>query len=128
MNHEINTPEIVAEVKDCFERYNAAVEAGDAEALNGFFWRSDNTVRLGHGEHLFGYKEIAAFRSGSWKRGASRRLERLAITTLGRDFATTSALFRNASGDGPISRQSQTWARFPDGWRIIAAHVSSLAV
>jgi hypothetical protein len=127
MSHEVNLPDVVEEVRGQFERYNAAVEAGDADALNGFFWSSGNTVRLGHGEHLFGYAEIAAFRSGTWKRDAPRKLERVAITTLGRDFATTSALFRREGG-GTINRQSQTWARFPEGWRIIAAHVSTLAV
>jgi hypothetical protein len=126
MSHEINLPEIVAEVRRQFDRYNAAVDAGDAEALNGFFWSSENTVRLGHGEHLFGYEEIAAFRSRQWKRGPVRVLERAAITTFGRDFATTSALFRREDG-GPTNRQSQTWARFPEGWRIVAAHVSTLA-
>jgi hypothetical protein len=127
MSHEINLPEVVDEVRDHFARYNAAVDAGDVDALNGFFWLSSNTVRLGQAEHLFGHAEIAAFRSGQWKRSSPRKLERAAITTLGRDFATTSALFRREEG-GPINRQSQTWARFPEGWRIIAAHVSMLAV
>ena len=126
MSQEVNLPDVVAEVEDHFARYNAAVDAGDVEALN-FFWSSPHTVRLGQGEHLFGHAEIAAFRSGQWKRGAPRKLERAVITTLGRDFATASALFRREEG-GPINRQSQAWARFPEGWRIVAAHVSSLAV
>jgi hypothetical protein len=126
VSHEINLPEIVSEVREHFERYNAAVDAGDVAALNGFFWVSEHTVRLGHGEHLFGHAEIAAFRSGQWKRGAPRKLERAAVTTLGRDFATTSALFRRED-DGAINRQSQTWARLPEGWRIIAAHVSTIS-
>jgi hypothetical protein len=127
MIHEVNLPEVVDEVRDHFERYNAAVDAGDVDTLNRFFWSSAYTVRLGQGEHLFGYAEIAAFRSGQWKRGAPRKLERVAITALGRDFATTSALFHREEG-GSINRQSQTWARFPEGWRIVAAHVSTLAV
>jgi hypothetical protein len=126
MSHEVNLPEIVAEVRQSFERYNVAIESGDTDALNGFFWNSPNTVRFGNGEHLFGHAEIASFRSGVWKPGGARKLERLAITTLGRDFGTTWALFRRGDGTGPISRQSQTWARFPEGWRIIAAHVSAL--
>lgn len=128
MKHEVNIPEIVDEVKKRFEEYNAAVECGDTDALNGFFWSSVHTIRFGHAEHLFGHSEIAAFRSGQWKRGAPRRLERLAITTLGRDFATTNALFRGIEDHGPLNRQSQTWVRFPEGWRIIAAHVSALAI
>lgn len=121
----VNRPDVVREVREEFERYNAAVEAGDAEALNGFFWRSPHTVRLGHGEHLFGYDEIAAFRSGQWKRGAPRRLERVVVTALGHDCAVTSAVFRG-EGSRPVNRQSQTWARFPEGWRIVAAHVSAI--
>jgi ketosteroid isomerase-like protein len=127
MSLEVNIPDVVAEVRDCLDRYNAAINAGDADTLNGFFWSSPHTVRLGQSEHLFGYDEIAAFRSGTWKPGPERLLERAVITTFGRDFATASALFRRAGApDGPINRQSQAWARFPEGWRIVAAHVSTL--
>jgi hypothetical protein len=122
---DIDKPEIVAEVRASFDGYNAAIEKGDATALNGYFWNAPNTVRFGHAEHLFGYEAISTYRSGQWKPGAPRRLERLAITTLGTDFATTWAIFRPTSGAGPTTRQSQTWARMPEGWRIIAAHVSA---
>lgn len=123
MPDDINKPEIVAEVRDAFERYNQALDVNDVAALNGFFWQSPHTVRFGIGEHLYGYDEIAQYRSGQWTPGAPRRLVRVAITTLGRDFATTSAVFERG---GVLSRQSQTWARRPEGWRIIAAHVSLL--
>jgi hypothetical protein len=127
MGREVNLPDVRSEVEDHFARYNAAVDAGDVEALNNFFWSSPHTVRLGQDEHLFGHAEIAAFRSGQWKRGAPRKLERAVVTTFGRDFATTSALFRREEG-GPINRQSQAWARFPEGWRIVAAHVSTISL
>ena len=127
MDQEVNLPDVLAEVEDHFARYNAAVDAGDVEALNNFFWLSPLTVRLGQGEHLFGHAEIAAFRSGQWKRAAPRKLKRAVIQTFGRDFATTSALFRREEG-GPINRQSQAWARFPEGWRIVAAHVSTITL
>lgn len=126
MAHEINRPEVVAEVRGAFERYNAALDANDVAALNGFFWKSPHTVRFGIGENLLGYDAIASFRSGAWKPGPSRRLVDLAVTTLGDDFATTSAVFAR-EGDEALNRQSQTWARFPEGWRIVAAHVSTLA-
>ena len=126
MTHEINRSEIVAEVRDAFDRYNAALDAHDVAALNGFFWDSSCTVRFGVGENLFGHAEIAKFRSGKWTPGPPRRLADLAITTLGDDFAVTSAVF-GREGDDAVSRQSQTWARFPEGWRIVAAHVSPLA-
>ena len=126
MTHEINRAEIVAEVRDAFDRYNAALDGNDVAALNGFFWESPHTVRFGVGENLFGHAEIAGFRSGKWTPGRPRKLVRLAVTALGSDFAVTSAVFRREGGTG-LSRQTQTWARVPEGWRIVADHVSSLA-
>ncbi len=121
----IDDPDIVTEVREAFEAYNRAIEIGDTAALNGFFWQSPKTVRFGPAEHLFGYEEISGFRSGVWKPGAPRRIEKLIVTTIGRDAGATWALFRNIDGTGPVTRQSQTWCRFPEGWRIVAAHVSA---
>jgi hypothetical protein len=116
--------DVATEVRARFTAYNAALDAGDAEALNGFFWNSPATVRFGPTETLFGIDSIAAFRLGKWKASPlSRELVRVAVTPLGRDVATTNALFRSANGR--VSRQSQTWARFADGWKIAAAHVSA---
>src|SRR3546814_518843 len=125
MPEEINRPDVVAEVREAFDRYNAALDANDVALLNGLFWKSPHTVRFGMGENLYGHDEIAQFRSGKWKPGSPRRLSRVVVTTLGRDFAVTSAAFEGAR-ENVLSRQSQTWARFPEGWRIIAAHVSEL--
>jgi hypothetical protein len=124
MIEETNNSDVVEEVLACFTAYNAALDAGDAEALNGFFWNSPSTVRFGPTETLFGIERIAAFRLGKWKASPmSREIVRVAVTALGRDVATTNALFRSANGR--VSRQSQTWARFPEGWKIAAAHVSA---
>ena len=124
MIEDTNNADVVEEVRARFTAYNAALDAGDAEALNGFFWNSSSTVRFGPTETLFGFDSIAAFRRGAWKASTlSRELVRVAITALGRDVATTNALFRSANGK--VSRQSQTWARFADGWKIAAAHVSA---
>jgi hypothetical protein len=126
MTDEIDAPDVVAEVEAAFTAYNAALDAGDSTALNGFFWHDPHTVRFGVTEHLFGYDQISAFRSGVWTgSGGARQLDRLAVTTIGRDFATTMAVF-SRPGQPTLSRQSQTWARRPEGWRIIAAHVSNL--
>jgi hypothetical protein len=125
MAAEVNAADVVAEVTQAFEHYNCVLDAGDVAAINACFWSSPHTVRFGPSENLFGYDEIAGYRSGQWKAGPPRILERLAVTALGRDFATTSAVFRRSDAPGR-SRQSQTWARFPEGWRIIAAHVSVL--
>lgn len=124
MIEETNTTDVAEEVLACFKAYNAALDAGDAEALNGFFRDSPSTVRFGPTETLFGIQSIREFRLGKWKAPAmSREIVRVAVTALGRDVATTNALFRSANGK--VSRQSQTWARFPEGWKIAAAHVSA---
>jgi ketosteroid isomerase-like protein len=116
-------PAVVAEVRAAFEAYNAALGAGDVDALNGHFWNSPSTVRFGPTENLFGFEEISAFRSGRWqKTEGARVVERVVVTAFGRDLATTNALIRGS--DASVSRQSQTWARLRDGWRIVAAHVS----
>ncbi len=125
MIEDVNNSKIVAEVRSAFERYNAALDAGDVDALNEFFWNSSSTVRFGPTENLFGFDEISSFRSERWKRpGGARAFERVVITTFGRDFATTSALISGQGGK--INRQSQSWARVAEGWRIVAAHVSQI--
>jgi hypothetical protein len=92
--------------------------------LDRLFWNSSHTVRYGTGENLYGFDEIAAFRSQRAATGLARRVDRTVITTFGDNFATTSIEF---SRDNGISgRQSQTWARLPEGWRVVAAHVSFL--
>lgn len=119
-----DTETTVAAVRECFERYNAALDQGDVEALNGFFWDSPSTIRFGPTETLFGYEAIAAFRSRTWKGTAGGRvIETVVVTAFGPDMATTNALIRSA--DGAVSRQSQTWVNLPEGWRIVAAHVSA---
>lgn len=124
MSDQINQPEIVAEVRAAFDRYNTAIDTNDVAALNQCFWESPHTVRLGHGENLFGHAEIARYRGTKWTSGPARRLVRVAITTIGHDCAVTNAVFEK--GDDLLLRQSQTWARFPEGWRIVAAHVSHM--
>ena len=123
MIETISDPSVVAEVRDCFERYNAALDSGDAETLNGFFWKSPLTIRFGPTETLVGNDAIAAFRSTKWKAAGGRVIETVVVTAYGADMATTNALIR--APNGPVSRQSQTWARMPEGWRIVAAHVSA---
>jgi len=121
---EINRPEIVAEVEAAFARYEAALVSNDVAALSELFWRSSHTIRYGIGENLYGADEIAAFRAARSPVGLARRLSRTVITTYGPDFATASTLFTRDTVPGKIGRQMQTWARTPDGWRVVAAHVS----
>ncbi len=123
MIEQTNDAGIVEEVRQAFLAYNLALDGGDTEALNGFFWNSPSTVRFAPTETLFGYDQIANFRSKQWKGGGVvREVEKLAVIALGPDVAITNAVI--ASPDGRRGRQSQTWARMPEGWRIVSAHVS----
>jgi hypothetical protein len=121
---DIDLPDVVAEVRAAFERYEAALVGNDVEALDGLFHDDPRTIRYGGGENLYGFAEIAAFRSARSPRGLKRRLSRTVITTYGRDFATASTLFERDSAPGKVGRQMQSWVRFADGWKVVAAHVS----
>lgn len=127
MSLEINDPETLAEMQAAFSQYEKALVDNDVETLDALFWNSPHTLRYGGGENLYGYQEIAVFRAGRSPAGLARTLERTVITTYGRHFATANTLFRRQSLPGKIGRQSQTWARMPEGWRVVAAHVSIIA-
>ena len=119
---DINRPDVLAEVSTAFARYEAALVSNDVATLDELFWDSPHTIRYGIGEVLHGMDEIRAFRAARPAAGLARSLERTVITTFGQDTATASTLFRR--GPGKLGRQMQTWARLPEGWRIVAAHVS----
>ncbi|HEX4365768.1 MAG TPA: oxalurate catabolism protein HpxZ [Rhodopila sp.] len=121
---DVNLPDVKAEVEEAFGRYEAALVGNDVDALQGLFWDSALTIRYGIGENLYGYDEIGAFRAARSPVGLARRISRTVITTYGRDFATASTLFHRETASGKVGRQMQTWARTPDGWRVVAAHVS----
>jgi hypothetical protein len=121
---EINLPDVKAEVEAAFARYEAALMSNDVETLQSLFWNSNLTIRYGIGENLYGYNEIGAFRAARSPLGLERTTSRTVITTFGHDFATASTLFHRRTASGKVGRQMQTWARTPDGWRVVAAHVS----
>jgi hypothetical protein len=121
---EIDLPEVVAEVKAAFERYETALVSNDVAALDSIFRDDPRVIRYGGGENLYGYQEIAAFRAARSPVGLARTLSKTVITTYGRDFAVASTLFHRASMRGKVGRQMQTWMRGPEGWRVVAAHVS----
>lgn len=118
----LNDPAIVAEVTAAFMEYERALMADDVPAMDTLFHDSPTTVRYGVGEVLYGIEEIREFRKG---RGGSpqRRLGRLAVATYGSDLATANVEFFREGSDRR-GRQSQTWVRFPDGWKVVSAHVS----
>ena len=125
MNMVINDPDVLAEVSTAFARYEDALVNNRVEVLDELFWPSPSTVRYGVGENLVGIEAIRAFRAARASAGLARDLERTLITTFGRDFATAMTEFRRG-GSASVGRQSQTWVRFPEGWRVVAAHVSLL--
>lgn len=120
---EINIPEIVAEVSEIFARYEKALIGNDIETLNAMFWKDARVLRYGIAESLYGHDAIAGFRAARPTSDLARDLFNTVITTFGRDFATANTEYRRKAS-GKLGRQSQTWARLPEGWRIVAAHVS----
>ncbi|WJR78916.1 oxalurate catabolism protein HpxZ [Bradyrhizobium sp. NP1] len=121
---EIDLPDVVAEVTAQFQRYEQALVTNDVAVLDELFRNDPRTLRYGIGENLYGYGAISSFRAARSPVGLMRRTARTVITTYGRDVAVASTLFYRDSAPGKVGRQMQTWARFPEGWRIVAAHVS----
>lgn len=123
---QINIPEVVEEVTTAFSRYEAALTGNNVAMLNALFWCSEHVVRFGATENLYGHDEIIAFRQVRPSHGLHRTLRNTVITTFGHDFAAASTEFTREASD-KIGRQSQSWARLPDGWKIVAAHVSLMS-
>jgi hypothetical protein len=121
---DVDLPDVLVEVTEQFARYEKALVANDVAVLDELFRADARTLRYGGGENLYGYDEIMAFRAARSPMGLSRKTARTVITTYGRDAAVASTLFYRESLPGKVGRQMQTWVRFPEGWRIVAAHVS----
>ncbi len=122
---DTNLPEILAEVQAVCAHYEAALMANDVAVLDGLFWHSPHTLRYGDTGNQYGFEAIRAFRAALPLQSPPRTVLRQVVTTYGRDFATSNLEFRREGGDAE-GRQSQTWVRTPDGWRVVAAHVSLL--
>ena len=120
----INDPETLAAVTAAFERYEIALCTNDVVTLDALFHVSPQTIRYGATENLYGSDEIAAFRAARPSAGLERSLSRTVITTYGEDFAIASTLFHRESMPGKLGRQMQSWVKMPEGWRVVAAHVS----
>ncbi len=119
----VNEPGVLAEVSAAFAAYETALMENDVATLDGLFWDSPLTLRYGVGERLYGHDAITEFRRQRPGGSPSRRLLRTVISTFGRDFAIADTEFQR-DGETRIGRQSQSWVRMPEGWRIVAAHVS----
>ena len=121
---EIDLPDVLAEVTAQFARYEAALVSNDVTVLDELFRNDPRTLRYGIGENLYGYDAIMAFRAARSPVGLMRKTDKTLITAYGRDTAVASTLFYRDSLPGKVGRQMQTWVRFPEGWKIVAAHVS----
>jgi len=122
---QINSPLVLAEIKAEFARYESAVLKNDVAVLDELFWNNPLTLRYGVTENLYGYESIKEFRA-SRSQGVDRICMNTIITTYGEDFATANTEFQSAGRPTP-GRQSQTWIRTQEGWRIVSAHVSLLS-
>jgi hypothetical protein len=123
---EMDLPEIVAEVRAAFDKYEVALVNNDVPMLDTLFRNDPRTIRYGAGENLYGYGEISSFRGARSPVGLGRTISRTVITTYGKEFATASTLYERPTAPGKIGRQMQTWVKFPEGWRVVAAHVSMI--
>lgn len=120
---ETNLPDVLAEVNAVFDEYERALVGNDIDVLDKLFWNSPLTLRYGAGENLYGYDAIRAFRQGRPAGNLEREVTARQVTTYGRDLAVANIEFRRASST-KVGRQSQTWVRMPEGWRVVSAHVS----
>jgi Protein of unknown function (DUF3225) len=121
---QVDLPDVLNEVTEQFARYEKALVTNDVAVLDDLFRADRRTLRYGIGENLYGYDAIMAFRAARSPAGLMRRTAGTVITTYGRDTAVASTLFYRDTAPGKVGRQMQTWVRFPEGWKIVAAHVS----
>ena len=124
---QINLPHVLAEMETAFSRYEDALVNNKVDVLDELFWNSPHTLRYGATENLYGFEAIQAFRASRPSQGLQRTCMNTVITTYGEDFATANTEFQR-EGVARTGRQSQTWMRTPEGWRVVAAHVSLLSV
>lgn len=126
MNHDdVDRPDVVAEMTAVFERYEAALVANDVDVLDELFWKAPGVVRYGLADVQHGWDEVSDFRRALDRQTPPRRLHGTVVRTFGADLAVVATEFTSLEDDGVGGRQTQTWVRFPEGWRVVAAHVSS---
>ncbi len=125
---DVNLPDVLSEVEAAFARYEQALVQNDIAVLDELFWADPRTIRYGAGEALYGIAAIRAFRRDRPAQDLARTLQQTVLTTFGRDFATASTLFAREGAESRLGRQQQSWVRLAAGWRIVAAHVSTMPV
>lgn len=123
----INDPEVIAELRALYLRYEEALVSNDVDTLMSMFWTGPEVMRFGVTENLYGPEELAAFRKGRSAANLVRTITRLDVVSFGLDFASITLEFERSSASGTVrGRQSQIWVRLPEGWRIVSAHISLL--
>ncbi|MDR5836447.1 oxalurate catabolism protein HpxZ [Caballeronia sp. LZ034LL] len=120
---EMNRPDVLAEVDAAFDAYEQALVSNDVAMLDLLFFDSPHTLRYGAAENLYGYDAIRAFRAARPGKGLARTVTARVVTTYGDACAVTHIEFRR-DGEPRTGRQSQTWVKMPEGWRVVSAHVS----
>jgi hypothetical protein len=118
---QIDRPDVVAEVTAAFTAYEEALTADEADHVVGFF--APGAVRFGIADQQAGLEEQLAWRRAQPPLPPGRRLKDTTVTAYGADVAVVTTLF-GYPGSDVLGRQSQTWVRLPQGWRIVTAHVS----
>lgn len=124
--NNVDREDIVAEVQAAFLQYETDLVNNDVDRLIEWFWADRRAVRFGIDENLYGFDAISSYRREQVQATPPRALGHTTITTFGADVATVNTEFHPV-GSEVIGRQSQTWCRTPDGWRIASAHVSWLS-
>jgi hypothetical protein len=123
----INHAAIVAELTDLYLQYETALCNNDLETMDSLFWHSAEVVRFGTTENLYGIEAIRHFRQNRPTSNLERKISHLQVITFGQETASVTVEFqRSIAGVLRAGRQSQTWYRFPEGWKIVSAHVSLL--
>lgn len=122
---DLNIPEVVVEVTAAFNRYEAALITNDVPVLDSLFWNDPRVIRYSLFDNGYGFEAIMKARRARNNVDLRRRLMRTVVTTFGRDFATVNTEFKREDS-GREGRQSQTWVRIAEGWKVVSAHVSWL--
>lgn len=126
-SEQVNIPEVVSELAALYPSYEKALVENDVDTLVAMFWASPEVMRFGVTENLYGHDELEAFRKSRPSVGLARTVKRLEIVSFGHDFGSITLEFERDTPKGTVrGRQSQVWVRFPQGWRIVSAHVSLL--
>jgi hypothetical protein len=126
-SQQINLPEVLAELRELYPRYEQALTSNDVDTLVAMFWASPEVMRFGVTENLYGHEDLEQFRKTRPAANLARTVKRLEIVSFGYDFGSITVEFERDTPAGVTrGRQSQVWVRLPEGWRIVSAHVSLL--